>query len=98
MRTVICGAGIAGLALAQRLASDSWGVTVVEAAPGPRTQEWFLPSSRTRLRLRRIIMKLTAVPGLDRYFRNALVGKARVSIEELSGERQCLSRLAPARR
>lgn len=60
--------------------------------------EWFLPSSSTRLWLRRIVLRLTAVPGLDRYFGNALVGKTRVSIDELGGERQCLSRLAPARR
>lgn len=37
MRAVICGAGIAGLALAQRLASYGWDVTVIEAASGPRT-------------------------------------------------------------
>jgi len=30
MRAVICGAGIAGLALAPRLASDGWDVTVVD--------------------------------------------------------------------
>ncbi|MCA1677301.1 MAG: FAD-dependent monooxygenase, partial [Actinobacteria bacterium] len=42
MRAVICGAGIAGLALAQRLASDGWDVTVVEAAPGPRTQGYMI--------------------------------------------------------
>lgn len=60
--------------------------------------EWFLPSSRTRLWLRRVIMKLAAVPGLDRYFSNALVGKIRMPIEELSGHRQGLSQRAPARR
>jgi 2-polyprenyl-6-methoxyphenol hydroxylase-like FAD-dependent oxidoreductase len=33
MKAVICGAGIAGLALAARLAQSGWQVTVLEAAP-----------------------------------------------------------------
>jgi 2-polyprenyl-6-methoxyphenol hydroxylase-like FAD-dependent oxidoreductase len=33
MKAVICGAGIAGLALAARLAQGGWQVTVLEAAP-----------------------------------------------------------------
>jgi 2-polyprenyl-6-methoxyphenol hydroxylase-like FAD-dependent oxidoreductase len=36
MRVIVCGAGIAGLALAQRLAAHGVEVTVVEQAPGPR--------------------------------------------------------------
>jgi 2-polyprenyl-6-methoxyphenol hydroxylase-like FAD-dependent oxidoreductase len=36
MRVIICGAGIAGLALAQRLAAQGAEVTVLEKAPGPR--------------------------------------------------------------
>jgi 2-polyprenyl-6-methoxyphenol hydroxylase-like FAD-dependent oxidoreductase len=38
MRVVICGAGIAGLALAQRLDAFGWEVVVLEKAPGPRPQ------------------------------------------------------------
>ncbi|MGP8298298.1 FAD-dependent monooxygenase [Streptomyces inhibens] len=38
MKAVICGAGIAGLALAQRLDTLGWEVVVLEKAPGPRTQ------------------------------------------------------------
>jgi 2-polyprenyl-6-methoxyphenol hydroxylase-like FAD-dependent oxidoreductase len=33
MKAVICGAGIAGLALASRLATSGWDVTVLESAP-----------------------------------------------------------------
>src|SRR3954466_8617434 len=33
MKAIICGAGIAGLALAARLAQGGWQVTVLEAAP-----------------------------------------------------------------
>jgi 2-polyprenyl-6-methoxyphenol hydroxylase-like FAD-dependent oxidoreductase len=36
MRAVVCGAGIAGLALSQRLSADGWDATVVEKSPGPR--------------------------------------------------------------
>ncbi|MFP5348038.1 MAG: FAD-dependent monooxygenase [Actinomycetes bacterium] len=42
MRAVICGAGIAGLALAQRLADDGCRVTVVERHQGPRAQGYML--------------------------------------------------------
>ncbi|MGH4015516.1 MAG: FAD-dependent oxidoreductase, partial [Pseudonocardiaceae bacterium] len=38
MKIVICGAGIAGLALAHRLGTLGWDVVVLEKAPGPRTQ------------------------------------------------------------
>ncbi|GIJ45187.1 FAD-dependent oxidoreductase [Virgisporangium aliadipatigenens] len=36
MRVIVCGAGIAGLALAQRLAAQGAEVTVLERASGPR--------------------------------------------------------------
>jgi len=42
MKAVICGAGIAGLALAQRLAVLGWEVVVLEKAPGPRTQGYMI--------------------------------------------------------
>ncbi len=42
MKVVICGAGIAGLALAHRLAALHWEVTVIEKAPGPRTQGYMI--------------------------------------------------------
>lgn len=42
MRVVICGAGIAGLALAQRLATLGREVVVLEKAPGPSTQGYMI--------------------------------------------------------
>ncbi|MGH3926673.1 MAG: FAD-dependent monooxygenase, partial [Pseudonocardiaceae bacterium] len=72
-------------------------VVTAKQQTGRDVIEWFLPSSRTRLWMRRIMAKLTAVPGLDRYVSTALAGKARVSIEELSGEHQRLNQIAPAR-
>ncbi|MCX2971725.1 MULTISPECIES: FAD-dependent monooxygenase [Streptomyces] len=42
MKAVVCGAGIAGLALAQRLDALGWEVVVLEKAPGPRTQGYMI--------------------------------------------------------
>jgi 2-polyprenyl-6-methoxyphenol hydroxylase-like FAD-dependent oxidoreductase len=42
MKAVICGAGIAGLALAHRLAAHGWQVEVVEHASGPREQGYMI--------------------------------------------------------
>ncbi|MFC4857072.1 FAD-dependent monooxygenase [Actinophytocola glycyrrhizae] len=42
MKVVICGAGITGLALAQRLAVLGWEVVVAEKAPGPRSQGYMI--------------------------------------------------------
>lgn len=42
MKAVICGAGIAGLALAQRLSTMDWEVVVLERAAGPRTQGYMI--------------------------------------------------------
>lgn len=42
MRAVVCGAGIAGLALAGCLGRQGWDVEVVERAPGPRTQGYMM--------------------------------------------------------
>src|SRR5699024_10905108 len=38
MKAIICGAGIAGLALAQRLDAIGWDAHIVEHADGPREQ------------------------------------------------------------
>lgn len=42
MKVIICGAGIAGLALAQRLATSGREVVLLERAPGPRTQGYMI--------------------------------------------------------
>jgi deazaflavin-dependent oxidoreductase (nitroreductase family) len=42
VKALICGAGIAGLALAQRLLSHGWEVLIVEHARGPRDQGYML--------------------------------------------------------
>ncbi|GAB2925695.1 FAD-dependent monooxygenase [Micromonospora polyrhachis] len=42
MRAVVCGAGIAGLALAQRLDATGWDVVVLERADGPRGQGYMI--------------------------------------------------------
>jgi hypothetical protein len=45
-----------------------------------------LPSSSLQLRLRRIVLRLTNLPGVTRYVGTALAGKSHASIEELSRE------------
>ncbi|MDG4768092.1 FAD-dependent monooxygenase [Solwaraspora sp. WMMD406] len=42
MKAVVCGAGIAGLALAHQLDADGWSVTVLEQAAAPRTQGYMI--------------------------------------------------------
>ncbi|WP_199038726.1 FAD-dependent monooxygenase [Glycomyces salinus] len=42
MKAVVCGAGITGLALSGRLRHHDWEVTVVDHAPGPRTQGYMI--------------------------------------------------------
>jgi len=42
MNAVICGAGIAGLALAGRLAELGWSVTLVDAAPASRDESYMI--------------------------------------------------------
>jgi deazaflavin-dependent oxidoreductase (nitroreductase family) len=42
MKILICGAGIAGLALVRRMQSHGWEVCIVEHAQGPRSQGYML--------------------------------------------------------
>ncbi|TDD27152.1 FAD-binding protein [Kribbella turkmenica] len=42
MRVIVCGAGIAGLAAANRLAAQGHDVVVLERAPGPRGQGYMI--------------------------------------------------------
>jgi len=42
MKAVICGAGIAGLALAARLSQSGWEVAVIESSPAPRSEGYMI--------------------------------------------------------
>lgn len=42
MKALICGAGIAGLSLAQRLVAIGWNVTVIERSSGPRDHGYMI--------------------------------------------------------
>lgn len=42
MKAVICGAGIAGLALAARLSQSGWRVTLIESGPAPREEGYMV--------------------------------------------------------
>jgi deazaflavin-dependent oxidoreductase (nitroreductase family) len=76
MKILICGAGIAGLALAQRMLSHAWEVCIVEHAPGPREQGYMLDfigpgydaaeAMGVLPRLRRIAYPLEEVAYIDR--------------------------------
>lgn len=45
MKALICGAGIAGLALAHRLDAHGWEVIVVDQSPGPREEGYMIDFS-----------------------------------------------------
>ena len=62
-----------------------------------RGAQWFLPSSSFQLWLRRIVLKLMNLPGLDKYFGTALVGKSYATIEELAGGHRPLNRARASR-
>lgn len=73
------------LAAALARYQEQWQPVIAEKQQvARRGVEWFLPSSSLRLWLRRIVLKLMSLPGLDRYFGTALVGKSNATIEELS--------------
>ncbi|MGH3776045.1 MAG: FAD-dependent monooxygenase [Pseudonocardiaceae bacterium] len=59
---------------------------------------WFLPSSSLQLRLRRIIVKLTSIPGVDSYVSTRLVGKPHATIQGLSGSHREVSQIASPKR
>lgn len=70
---------------ALRRYAEQWRPVITEKQQAARRgAEWFLPSSTLRLRLRRIILRLMNIPGLDKYFGNALTGKSTVTVEDLS--------------
>lgn len=42
---------------------------------------WFLPQSRAQLRARHIVMRLSRLPGIDRYIAGALAGKSTALVK-----------------
>ncbi|GAA4908890.1 2-polyprenyl-6-methoxyphenol hydroxylase-like FAD-dependent oxidoreductase [Stackebrandtia albiflava] len=63
---------------------ERWhAVTTERQETARRGIDWFLPNSRGRLVMRRIAARLMRLPGLDRRFGNALIGKSRVSVGRL---------------
>lgn len=81
----------AGLAEYQR----AWQPIVTDRqAAARRGAQWFLPSSGLRLRARRVALRLMTLPGLDRWFGTALIGKSTATLEQLSGRGRDLT--APA--
>jgi deazaflavin-dependent oxidoreductase (nitroreductase family) len=79
VKVLICGAGIAGLALAQRMQSHGWEVCIVEHATGPRDQGYMLdfigPGYDTAEamgvlpRLQQVAYRLEEVAYIDRHGR-----------------------------
>lgn len=45
---------------------------------------WFLPQSRAQLRARHIVMRLSRLPGIDRYIAGALAGKSTALVKNLA--------------
>ncbi|WP_308119476.1 FAD-dependent monooxygenase [Streptomyces sp. JJ38] len=55
---------------------EAWRPVVAEKQRRARsTAHWFLPASPTRLRLRRLLVRAAALPGVDRAISTSLVGK-----------------------
>lgn len=62
-----------------------WRPVVVERQRAARTgTSWFLPSSALRLRLRRLMLGLAALPGVDRWVASAMSGKPSRVVEDLA--------------
>ncbi|MUN61984.1 FAD-dependent oxidoreductase [Kocuria sediminis] len=90
--------GVAGAwLLAERLArADSveealagwervWRPVVAEKQRAARDgAAWFLPASRSRVRARRLMLRLAGLPGLDRSVTRGLVGRARGDVRALA--------------
>jgi 2-polyprenyl-6-methoxyphenol hydroxylase-like FAD-dependent oxidoreductase len=57
---------------------EEWRPVIVAAQQaGRRGAEWFLPLTESRLRRRRFMLRLMALPGLDRLLAQGLVGRTR---------------------
>lgn len=85
MKALICGAGIAGLTLANRLDAHGWEVTVLDRAPGPREEGYMIDFSGpgfeaiTAMGLREQLLDAASTVGEFRYIDRA--GRATVSLD-----------------
>lgn len=62
-----------------------WRPVVEERQRAARTgTDWFLPCTPARLRLRRLALKVSALPGLDRMVATTLSGRPTRAIQELT--------------
>ncbi len=83
-----CLADASSVAGALRRYETHWRPVVVEKqAAGRRGAEWFLPTSRARVYLRRVMLGLAVLPGMESLLGSALVGKNAVRLDDLSAER-----------
>ncbi|WP_147918236.1 FAD-dependent monooxygenase [Ruania zhangjianzhongii] len=85
MKALICGAGIAGLALANRLDAHGWDVIVLERTPGPREEGYMVDFSGpgfeaiTAMGLREQLLAAATSVGEFRYIDRG--GRATVSLD-----------------
>ena len=62
-----------------------WRPVVRERQRAGRTgTSWFLPDTATRLRTRRLVLRLAALPGVDRWVASAMSGKPSRVIDDLA--------------
>lgn len=62
-----------------------WRPVVEERQRAARTgTSWFLPESALRLRLRRLVLGLAALPGVDRWVASAMSGKPSRVVDDLA--------------
>lgn len=88
----LASAGSVGLALTRY--QQLWQSMIAEKQRVTRRgMGWFLPSSSLRLWLRRIILTLTNLPGVDSYVGTTLVGKSTATIEQLTASDNELPRI-----
>jgi 2-polyprenyl-6-methoxyphenol hydroxylase-like FAD-dependent oxidoreductase len=65
---------------------ETWRPLVTDRqAVGRRAARWFLPASQGQVLLRRAVLKLARLPGLDRVVTSSITGKPAKVVAELAG-------------
>lgn len=83
-----CLSDASSVAGALRRYETHWRPVVVDKqAAGRRGAEWFLPTSRARVLARRVMLGLSAIPGVERMLGASVTGKNAVQLDDLSAER-----------